>query len=160
MTTIAIVTDVQTAGSLLGESSGGPKTAQIESALNLAQTTMVGLVSVAAYIATRDYAGADADELAKQAAFKLGEARFALSHLPRILRSAQMTEKGYVSESEIGKAITRYGEIQGSLTYEEDWHTQAMLAIAEHIDLEFEDPDTEEQIGMTTGDGSITMMTI
>ena len=156
MTTIAQTTDVQSAGSLLnGVNSGGPSTAQLNAALARAQREMEGLVTKAIYIEVRDYDGEDTALLEKQEDFKLAEAHFALAHLPDVLRAAQMSEKGFVIEEEIGKAITRYGEVRQSNTFEDDQRVQAMLLIAEYIDLITTD-ETGEEVGIQSADGSFS----
>ncbi len=159
MTTIANAANVQSAGSLALPDSGGPTVAQIDAALQRAQTELLGLVDRETYIAVRDYAGADADELQKKEDFRDTEARFAMAHLPAVIRSAQLSNKGYVSETEVGKSITRYGDIRLSDKSEDDWRVEAMLILAEYIDLEMVD-ENDEQCGLMTGDGTMTLMAI
>lgn len=157
MTTIANTSDVQTTGSLLGDAGGGPKSDQLDEALLRGQREMLGFFTVADYEAVRDYAGVDADELKKKEDFKRGESLFALAHLPDVIRSAQLTEKGFITESEIGKAITRYGDPATSDTYEDSQRVQAMLTLADYLDLEMKD-ENDEVVGITTGDGKLSIM--
>jgi len=159
MTTIANTSDVQTTGSLLSDAGGGPKSDQLDEALLRGQREMLGFFTVADYEAVRDYDGVDVALKKKKEDFKRGESLFALAHLPDVIRSAQLTEKGFITESEIGKAITRYGDPATSDTYEDSQRVQAMLTLADYLDLEMKD-ENDEVVGITTGDGKLSIMVI
>lgn len=149
----------RTVGALPDNDLGGPRDGQIDEAITRAVSELRSLVGGDLYDEVAGYDGDDADLVERRKTFERAEAMLACAHLPAVLRSAQMSEKGFVSEIEVGKAITRYGDPVLASEYESRMRFEATLLVEQWIDSGLYDDDGVE-IGMRSSRDEISLMEI